>query len=33
MELARKGRSARVGRVGWLGRAGYSCETSNFGRS
>ena len=24
---------ARAGRVGWPGRAGYSCETSNFERS
>ena len=28
-----QGRLARAGRVGWLGRAGYSCETSNFERS
>ena len=33
MELAEKRNSVRAGRVGWLGRAAYSCVTSNFGRS
>ena len=33
MELAGKGNSGRVGRVGWPGRAAYSCVTSNFGKS
>ena len=33
LDLSAKGIPGRAGRVGWSGRAAYSCMTSNFGRS